>query len=119
MLALVVAMVQVAAVVRAWPVSAQGARPRLVVLLMVDQMRADYVDKYRHQRTGGLARLLNEGAWFRQADYPDANTVTCSGHASVSTGTLPSVHGMIMNTWWDCDFARVVACARTTPHHWF
>jgi len=42
-------------------------RPKLVVLLVVDQMRADYVDKFRGQWTGGLKRLLDEGAWFRDA----------------------------------------------------
>ncbi len=93
------------------PVGAQSTRPRLVVVLMVDQMRADYLEKYRPQWNRGLARLLDEGAWFRQADYPYANTVTCAGHASVSTGTLPAVHGMVMNTWWDRDLSRVVACA--------
>src|SRR2546425_9119513 len=40
-------------------------RPKLVVLLVVDQMRADYVDKFRGQWTGGLKRLVEEGAWFR------------------------------------------------------
>lgn len=93
------------------PVAAQSTRPRLVVLLMVDQMRGDYVDKYRHQWNGGLRRLLTDGAWFRQADYPYVNTVTCAGHASVATGALPSVHGMVMNTWWDRVRGRVVACA--------
>ena len=45
-------------------------RPKLVVLLVVDQMRGDYVDKFRGQWTGGLKRLLTEGAWFRAAAYP-------------------------------------------------
>src|SRR5262245_41786813 len=67
--------------------------PRLIVLLMVDQMRADYVDRFQHQWTRGFRRLLTEGAWFRRASYPYANTVTCAGHASVSTGTVPSTHG--------------------------
>lgn len=78
---------------------------------MVDQMRADYVERDRHLWTGGLHRLLADGAWFREASYPYVNTVTCAGHASVSTGALPSVHGMIMNTWWDRMRSRVVACA--------
>jgi len=95
----------------AWPAAGQARRPKLIVLLMVDQMRADYVDRYQHQWSGGLRRLLSEGAWFREADYPYAGTVTCAGHASVSTGTLPSTHGMIGNTWWDRDRGRVVACA--------
>jgi predicted AlkP superfamily pyrophosphatase or phosphodiesterase len=92
-------------------VEAQGGRPRLVVLLVVDQMRADYIDRFQHQWTAGLKRLLIGGAHYPNAAYPFANTVTCAGHASLSTGTPPSVHGMIMNTWWDRDFGRVVACA--------
>ncbi len=90
---------------------AQTTRPRLVVLLVVDQMRADYIELFRHQWTAGFPRLLREGAWFSQASYPFASTTTCSGHASVSTGTLPAVHGMVMNVWWDRDFGRAVACA--------
>ena len=76
-------------------------RPKLIVLLMVDQMRGDYVDKFRGQWTGGLQRLLTSGAWFRQVDYPYLDTVTCAGHATVGTGTLPWTHGMVMNSWWD------------------
>ncbi|MEQ1760752.1 MAG: alkaline phosphatase family protein [Vicinamibacterales bacterium] len=93
------------------PLAAQHPHPRLVVLIVVDQMRGDYIDANRHRWTKGLARLVDDGAWFQQADYPFANTVTCAGHASISTGALPSVHGMVNNTWWDRDFGRVVACA--------
>ena len=42
-------------------------RPKLVVVLVVDQMRADYVDKFKGEWTGGLKRLVEEGAWFREA----------------------------------------------------
>ena len=51
---------------------AQGSdrRPKLIVLLMVDQMRGDYIDRFQRQWTGGLHRLLTNGAWFRQAHYP-------------------------------------------------
>ena len=56
------------------------ARPKLVVLLVVDQMRGDYVDKFLPQWTGGLRRLVEEGAWFRDAAYPYAATETCVGH---------------------------------------
>ncbi len=88
---------------------AQG-RAKLVVFLSIDQMRADYIDKFQHQWTKGLKRLVTEGAWFRQADYPYYNTVTCSGHASMSTGTVPAVHGMVLNTWWERDNTRLVNC---------
>ena len=84
--------------------------PKLVVLISIDQMRGDYVDRYQHQWSKGLRRLLSEGAWFRQADYPYYNTVTCSGHASISTGTVPAVHGMVLNQWWERDNSRLVSC---------
>jgi len=61
------------------------AKPKLVVLLVVDQMRGDYVDKFLHQWTGGLKRLVEEGAWFRDAAYPYAATETCVGHSTIST----------------------------------
>lgn len=84
--------------------------PRLVVLISVDQMRGDYIDRFQHQWTKGLKRLVTEGAWFRQADYPYYNTVTCAGHASISTGTVPAVHGMVLNQWWERDNSRLVSC---------
>lgn len=92
------------------PPPAVLSRPKLVVILAVDQMRADYIDRFRHQWSGGLKRLVAEGAWFRQADYPYYNTVTCAGHASISTGALPSTHGMIQNRWWVNGATRAVQC---------
>jgi predicted AlkP superfamily pyrophosphatase or phosphodiesterase len=85
-------------------------RPKLVVLLVVDQMRGDYVDKFRGQWTGGLKRLVDQGAWFRAAAYPYAATETCVGHATIATGALPSTHGMIANAWWDRDAKKMVTC---------
>ena len=58
-------------------------------MIVVDQMRADYVDKFRGQWSGGLKRLVDEGAWFRAAAYPYASTETCVGHATISTGAFP------------------------------
>ena len=60
--------------------------PKLVVLLAVDQFRADYVNTYGHQWTSGLARLLNQGASFPLAAYPYGYTVTCAGHSTIGTG---------------------------------
>ncbi len=87
-----------------------AAKPKLVVLLVVDQMRGDYVDKFLGQWTGGLKRLVREGAWFRDAAYPYAATETCVGHATISTGALPATHGMIANAWWDAEQQRLVTC---------
>jgi len=85
--------------------------PRLIVLLVVDQMRGDYVDRFEHQWTAGLHRLVTQGAWFRQARYPYYNTITCAGHASISTGDFPAVHGMVLNAWWDRGAHKMVNCA--------
>jgi predicted AlkP superfamily pyrophosphatase or phosphodiesterase len=85
-------------------------RPKLVVLLVVDQMRGDYVDKFRAQWTGGLKRLLTEGAWFRSAAYPYAATETCVGHSTISTGSFPASHGMVANAWWDREQQKMVTC---------
>jgi predicted AlkP superfamily pyrophosphatase or phosphodiesterase len=86
------------------------ARPKLVVVLVVDQMRADYVDKFQGQWTGGLKRLVKEGAWFREAAYPYAATETCVGHSTISTGALPETHGMIANAWFDRETQKMVTC---------
>jgi len=86
------------------------AKPKLVVLLVVDQMRGDYVDKFLPQWTGGLKRLVEEGAWFRDAAYPYAATETCVGHATISTGAFPATHGMVANAWWDRKEQKMVTC---------
>jgi predicted AlkP superfamily pyrophosphatase or phosphodiesterase len=91
--------------------AAQSTRPpKLAVLIVVDQMRADYVDRFRRDWTGGLKRLVTDGAWFRRAAYPYLNTVTCVGHATISTGTFPKTHGIIQNAWWDRESNRAVTC---------
>ena len=87
-----------------------AARPKLVVMLVVDQMRADYVDKFQGQWTGGLKRLVEEGAWFREAAYPYAATETCVGHSTISTGAFPATHGMVANEWWDREKQKGVTC---------
>lgn len=84
--------------------------PRLVLFISIDQMRSDYIDKYGPHWTSGLRRLTGEGARFVQAAYPYLNTVTCAGHATMSTGTFPSTHGMVLNAWWDRSTAKDVAC---------
>ena len=84
--------------------------PRLVVFLSIDQMRSDYIDRYGPRWTAGLKRLAFEGARFVEAAYPYLNTVTCAGHATMSTGTFPATHGMVLNAWWDREAERDVAC---------
>ena len=92
--------------------SAQGEAPAptLIVVLVVDQMRADYLERYSSRFTGGLRRLMEEGAWFRRAAYPYLNTVTCAGHSTIGTGALPYRHGMILNAWYDRAAGKPLEC---------
>src|SRR5579871_923393 len=80
---------------KASPTHKPAPHPKLVVVIVVDQMRADYVDKFRDQWTSGLKRLVEQGAWFREAAYPYAAMETCVGHATISTGALPATSGII------------------------
>jgi predicted AlkP superfamily pyrophosphatase or phosphodiesterase len=80
------------------------------VLIVVDQMRADYVERFRSDWTGGLHRLLRDGAWFSNAAFPYSTTYTCAGMATIATGALPHQHGIMQNTWWDRAGRRMVAC---------
>lgn len=91
-------------------VSAADTTPKLVVLVAVDQMRADYIDRFQANWTSGLHRLVQNGAVFTQAAYPYLTTVTCAGHATLSTGAYPHVHGIFSNTWFDRSRNAVVAC---------
>jgi predicted AlkP superfamily pyrophosphatase or phosphodiesterase len=95
---------------QASPPQPAPTRPKLVVLMVVDQMRADYVERFRGDWTGGLKRLVDEGAWFTRAAYPYLTTVTCVGHATISTGALPHVHGIIQNAWYDRELGHSTTC---------
>ncbi len=101
----------------AQPARAAVARPKLAVLIMVDQMRADYVDRFKGDWTHGLKRLVTQGAWFRHAAYPYLTTVTCAGHATVSTGAFPRTHGIIQNQWWDRDRRQMTTCTQDANAH--
>lgn len=85
-----------------------AARPRLVVLLVVDQMRADYLERFADLYSGGLDRLRRDGAVFTDAHVRHALTFTAPGHASASTGSHPSSHGIVSNEWYDRASGEVV-----------
>src|SRR2546427_5001397 len=93
----------------------EHSRPKLVVVLVVDQLRADYLEKYSEHWTGGVRRLLEEGAWVPQAAYPYASTRTCGGHATNSTGSFPAAPGIISNLWWDRESGEMVTCTADAP----
>jgi len=90
--------------------TAPPPHPKLVVVIVVDQMRADYIDRFRGRWRGGLRRLVDQGAWLRNAAYPYAATETCPSHATVSTGVFPATHGIVANAWWDRQSSARVTC---------
>ena len=94
-----------------------GGEPKLIVILVADQMRADYLDRYSTRFTGGLRRLMQEGAWFRNAAYPYLNTITCAGHSTIGTGTFPYQHGMFLNTWYDRKTGKTTECTDDLTKH--
>src|SRR3954470_7262374 len=87
-----------------------AAKPKLVVFIVVDQMRADYPVRYASLLEHGLKRLTTGGAWYKNAAYPYMTTVTCVGHSTMGTGTFPYRHGMIGNSWWDRGSEKSVTC---------
>ena len=74
------------------------AAPTLIVLVTIDQFRADYLDRYGFQLRGGLARLMRGGAWFTSAHHDHAITETAPGHATLLSGRFPRSTGITMNS---------------------
>jgi Type I phosphodiesterase / nucleotide pyrophosphatase len=82
--------------------SAYNAHPKLVVIIVIDQFRGDYLERYRDQfREGGFRVFLDRGAYFTDCNYDYANTRTGPGHATLLTGSYTSGHGIVSNEWWD------------------
>lgn len=89
------------------PPPASAPKPRLVVLLVIDQLPAWAFEHKRGALAGGFDRLLREGDWHTGV-HPSAATLTASGHALLGTGEPVSVTGIVGNEWWDRPANRVV-----------
>lgn len=76
-------------------------RPKLVVMLSIDQMRFDYLTRFSHLYKGGLRTLGERGAIFSNANYRHASTETGPGHSVLLSGRHPSHSGIVANEWWD------------------
>src|SRR2546430_7148218 len=89
--------------------SAYSAHPKLIVIMVIDQFRADYLERYRDQfGEGGFRLLLDHGAYFTDCNYDYANTHTAPGHATLLTGAYSNGHGIHANSWWDRQTRRMV-----------
>jgi predicted AlkP superfamily pyrophosphatase or phosphodiesterase len=84
------------------PQQPTGSKTRLVLLIVIDQFRYDYLTRFEDLfGPGGFRRLLQQGAVFTNANYSYTPTVTACGHATFMSGSLPSLHGIIGNEWFD------------------
>lgn len=87
------------------------AQPKLVVGIVVDQMRWDYLYRFRDRfGEGGFKRMLKEGFTCENTMIPYAQTVTAAGHACVYTGSVPAINGIMGNQWYDRSRGRYVYC---------
>ena len=87
-------------------------RPKLVVGIVVDQMRWDYLYRYydRYAVDGGIKRLLGNGFSCSNTLIPYAPTITACGHTSIYTGSVPAITGITGNEWWDYDYGQISYC---------
>lgn len=91
-----------------------SGRPKLAVLVVFDQMRGDYPQRWKELfGNDGFRRLQREGTWFTNCHYPYAHTVTAAGHASILTGASPDRHGIVGNEWYDREAGGSVYCVGT------
>ncbi|MCI0704646.1 MAG: alkaline phosphatase family protein [Planctomycetia bacterium] len=92
-----------------------SAKVKLAVLVVFDQMRGDYLERWQPLfGPNGFVRLQREGAWFTHCHYPYATTTTGPGHASMLTGACPDAHGIVNNLW--AENGRPVYCAGNERH---
>lgn len=93
--------------------NASIARPKLVVGIVIDQMRWDFLYRYydQYKADGGFKRLLGEGFTCENNMIPYAPTITACGHTCAYTGSVPNVHGITGNAWWDSKKMRSVYCS--------
>lgn len=90
-------------------------RPALVVGIVVDQMRYDYLFRYwKHYGDNGFKRLLNDGFLCRNANFNYVPTYTAPGHACIYTGATPAVNGIVSNEWYDRTMKTSVYCVSDT-----
>jgi hypothetical protein len=90
------------------PPAPAGAPPRLVLLIAVDQLRYDYLTRFRGRFTGGFKRLLDQGAVFTNANLEHYPTVTAVGHSTMLSGATPALSGIVGNDWYDRETGKNV-----------
>ncbi len=83
-------------------------RPKLIVGIIIDQFRYDYLTRFRDQYHGGLDQLMTQGADFTNAFYAQVPTITAVGHSIFMSGAMPAVSGIVGNAWYDRAQRKIV-----------
>ena len=83
------------------PAASNAPKPKLIVAIIVDQFRYDYLTRFRSDYHGGFDQMMSEGADFTNAFYAQVPTVTAVGHSIFMSGAMPAVSGIINNSWYD------------------
>ncbi|MGK5085828.1 alkaline phosphatase family protein [Bdellovibrionota bacterium FG-1] len=95
-------------------------RPKLIVVMVIDQFRADYLLRFEKRflpakdakgQVGGFSYLMSQGAYFPMAEYTLLQSMTCPGHATILTGAMPYQMGIPINYWQDTQKDQLVYCA--------
>ncbi|MBI4678575.1 MAG: alkaline phosphatase family protein [Elusimicrobia bacterium] len=90
--------------------------PKLVLVVVADQMKAEQLERLAPRFKGALRTLLDSGAVFTEAHHRHVPTQTSVGHAAVLTGRSPRAHGIVANEWWDREARRVVLAQEDSVH---
>ena len=99
-----------------WAHAPAQAAPRLLVVVSVDQMRADYLDRYQVNASSGFKELFEHGALFTNAQHSHVPTETGPGHAVILTGKYPGETGIVGNDWYDRRASTTVYCVADAVH---
>ena len=91
--------------------SSENKKPKLVVAIVIDQMRYDFLENLSHRYSdNGFNRLVNDGFNCKNNFYNYVPTVTGPGHSSISTGSTPKTHGIVGNNWYDRERRHSIYC---------
>lgn len=95
----------------------QPPPPKLILQITIDQFSGNQLQRFKsHIDKGGFAYLIKHGIWYDNAHQYHATTETAVGHTTLATGTVPAVHGIIANNWWDREQQKMVY-AMDDPHY--
>ena len=104
-------------VITASLVAAAPQKPKLILAIVIDQFRYDYLTRFRSEYRGGLDRLLTQGAVFTNARFEHFPTVTAIGHSTFLSGATPAISGIIGNEWFDRQTGKSVTSVSDPQTH--